>query len=223
MQIKGTQIKEKPTDLTGWVYENIKQLILDNTLPAETQVNIDDMSKELQVSRTPVREALLQLKDKGLVRIVPHVGCFVSSITQEEFHEVFELRGIIECYAASWAATHMPEEEIRQWLQSVDKCEQALSRGDLEEFNQMEIILHDYLIDSLKNKRIQTVMESVADSIYRERKIAMGSMENVEESVREHRAIAMAIAKRDPVEAEQAMKTHIRNVEYRIERVAFGK
>ena len=167
--------------------------------------------------------AVVAAPDKGLVRIVPHVGCFVSSITQEEFHEVFELRGIIECYAASWAATHMPEEEIRQWLQSVDKCEQALSRGDLEEFNQMEIVLHDYLIDSLKNKRIQTVMESVADSIYRERKIAMGSMENVEESVREHRAIAMAIAKRDPVEAEQAMKTHIRNVEYRIERVAFGK
>lgn len=223
MQIKGTQIKEKPTDLTGWVYENIKQLILDNTLPAETQINIDDMSKELQVSRTPVREALLQLKDKGLVRIVPHVGCFVSSITQEEFHEVFELRGIIECYAASHAAVHMPEEEIRQWLQSVDKCEQALSRGDLEEFNQMEIVLHDYLIESLNNKRIQTVMESVADSIYRERKIAMGSLENVQQSVQEHRAVAMAIAKRDPVEAEQAMRTHIRNVEYRIERVVFGK
>ena len=223
MQIKGTQIKEKPTDLTGWVYENIKQLILDNTLPADTQINIDDMSKELQVSRTPVREALLQLKDKGLVRIVPHVGCFVSSITQEEFHEVFELRGIIECYAAAWAATHMPEDEVKQWLQSVDRCEQALQRGDLEEFNQMEIILHDFLIERLNNKRIRSVMESVADSIYRERKIAMGSMENVEQSVREHRAIAMAIAKRDPEEAENAMKTHIRNVEDRIERVAFGK
>lgn len=223
MQLKGTQIKEKPTDLTGWVYDNIKQLILDNTLPADTQINIDDMSKELQVSRTPVREALLQLKDKGLVRIVPHVGCFVSSITQEEFHEVFELRGIIECYAAARAAVHMPDEEIKQWIQAVDRSEEALARGDVEEFNRMEIVLHDYLIESLNNKRIQSVMESVADSIYRERKIAMGSEENVAQSAREHRVIAMAIAKRDPVEAEQAMRAHIRNVEYRIERVAFGK
>lgn len=103
MILREKNISARPVDLTKWVYGNVKQLILDNELPGETQINIDDMSKQLQVSRTPVREALL-LRNEGLVRIQPHVGCFVCNITKDEFREVFQLRSVIECYAASRVA-----------------------------------------------------------------------------------------------------------------------
>lgn len=100
----------------------------------------------------------------------------------------------------------------------MEKSEAAVLDGNLEEFNNMEILLHNNLIDSLQNKRISSVMETIADSIYRERKIAMDSEENVQQSVQEHRAIAM----RSPEKAERAMKMHIRNVERRIEKIVFG-
>lgn len=222
MILREKNISARPVDLTKWVYDNVKQLILDNELPAETQINIDDMSKQLQVSRTPVREALLLLRNEGLVRIQPHVGCFVCNITRDEFREVFQLRSVIECYAASCAAEQMSDDDLRRWMECVEKSEAAVLDGNLEEFNNMEILLHNNLIDSLQNKRISSVMETIADSIYRERKIAMDSEENVQQSVQEHRAIAEAIAMRSPEKAERAMRTHIRNVERRIEKIVFG-
>ena len=221
MRLKGTKIPDRPMDLTEWAYNNIKQLILNNTLPADTQINIDEMAAQLNISRTPVREALMQLQNKGLVKIVPHVGCFVCSITREEFREVFELRCIIESYAALRAAETMPEDELQLWLDHVNKSEKAVLQGDLVEFNNMEAIIHNSLISNLRNKRIFEVMDMVADNIYRERMIAMGSIDNVQRSLEEHRAIVESVVNRRPEDARKAMDVHLRNVERRIEKIVF--
>ena len=221
MRIKGGNIPERPMDLTEWAYNNIKQMILNNILPADAQINIDQMAAQLNISRTPVREALMQLQNKGLVRIVPHVGCFVCSITREEFREVFELRCVIESYAALKAAECMPDEEMQQWMEHVSESEKAVLQGDMVEFNHLETIIHDALINNLHNKRILDVMDMVSDNIYRERMIAMDVNNNVECSLEEHRAIVNAIVNRRPAEAGKAMETHLRNVERRIEKIVF--
>jgi len=221
MRLKDSKIPDKPMDLTEWAYNTIKQLILDNTLAAGTQINIDQMAAQLNISRTPVREALMQLQNKGLVKILPHVGCFVCSITREEFHEVFELRCIIESYAARRAAETMPEDELQLWTEHVSKSEQAVLQGNLYEFNVMETMIHDSLIANLHNKRIFGVMDMIADNIYRERMIAMDSADNVERSLEEHRALVDAIVNRRAEEAGKLMELHVRNVERRIEKIVF--
>lgn len=222
MRVSGNKNADRPMDLTEWAYNSIKKSILENTLTAGTQINIDQMAAQLNISRTPVREALMQLQNKGLVRIVPHVGCFVCSITLEELREVFELRCVIESYAARKAAENMPQEELERWVAHVNRSEQAVLNGDMLEFNVMETMIHDTLISNLQNKRILDVMDMIADNIYRERMIAMKSMENVEESVKEHRAIVEAIVNRRADEAYRLMEQHVRNVEYRTEKIVFG-
>ena len=221
MRIKGSEIPKRPMDLTEWAYNSIKQLILNNTLTADSQIHIDEMAAQLNISRTPVREALMQLQNKGLVRIVPHVGCFVCSITREEFCEVFELRALIESYAARRAAETMTEEELTCWVEHVNRSESAVRQGDLREFNVLETIIHDSLIVNLNNRRILDVMDMVADNIYRERMIAMGSMDNVERSLEEHRAVVEAIVNHQPDEAARLMQQHVRNVQRRIEKIVF--
>lgn len=223
MRLKGSTIPERPMDLTEWAYNSIKQLILNNTLTADSQINIDEMAAQLNISRTPVREALMRLQAKGLVRIVPHVGCFVCRITKEEFREVFELRCVLESYAAFKAAETMPEEQVQKWMDHVSKSEQAVLQGDLPEFNNLETVIHDSLISNLQNRRILDVMDMLSDNIYRERMIAMDSTENVEQSLAEHRKVVEAIANRRPEEAQKAMETHLRNVERRIEKIVFEK
>ena len=201
MRIRGNDIPNRPMDLTEWAYNSIKQLILNNTLTANSQINIDQMAAQLKISRTPVREALMQLQNKGLVKIIPHVGCFVCGITREEFCEVFELRALIESYAARRAAETMSEEELQLWVEHVNDSEAAVRQGDLREFNVLEAIIHDSLIVNLHNRRILDVMDMVADNIYRERMIAMGSMDNVERSLAEHRLVVDAILRHQPDEA----------------------
>jgi len=221
MRIKGSEVTQRPMDLTEWAYNNIKQLILNNTLTANSQIHIDEMAAQFNISRTPVREALMQLQNKGLVKIVPHVGCFVCGVTREEFCEVFELRAVIETYAARRAAETMTEEELQMWVEHVNKSEAAVRDGYLREFNVLETIIHDSLIVNLHNRRILDVMDMVADNIYRERMIAMGSMDNVERSLEEHRLVVDAIVNRDPDEAARLMEQHVRNVQRRIEKIVF--
>jgi len=221
MRIKGSEVTQRPMDLTEWAYNNIKQLILNNTLTANSQIHIDEMAAQFNISRTPVREALMQLQNKGLVKIVPHVGCFVCGVTREEFCEVFELRAVIETYAARRAAETMTEEELQMWVEHVNKSEAAVRDGYLREFNVLETIIHDSLIVNLHNRRILDVMDMVADNIYRERMIAMGSMDNVERSLEEHRLVVDAIVNRDPDEAARLMEQHVRSVQRRIEKIVF--
>lgn len=221
MQIRGSDIPKRPMDLTEWAYNSIKQAILNNTLTANSQINIDEMAAQLNISRTPVREALMQLQNKGLVRIIPHVGCFVCGITREEFCEVFELRAVIESYAARRAAETMTEEELQHWVEHVNQSEHAVRQGDLREFNVLETIIHDSLIVNLHNRRILDVMDMVADNIYRERMIAMGSIENIERSLEEHRLVVEAIMSCQPDAAAAAMEQHVRNVQHRIEKIVF--
>ena len=221
MRIRGSDIPNRPMDLTEWAYNSIKQLILNNTLTADSQIHIDQMAAQLNISRTPVREALMQLQNKGLVKIVPHVGCFVCRITREEFCEVFELRALIESYAARRAAETMTEDQLQHWVDHVNKSEAAVRQGNLREFNVLEAIIHDSLIVNLHNRRILDVMDLVADIIYRERMIALGSMDNVERSLEEHRLVVDAIVSRNPDEAARLMEQHVRNVQTRIEQIVF--
>lgn len=221
MRLVSSELPQRPMDLTEWAYNSIKQLILNNTLTADSQIHIDEMAAKFNISRTPVREALMQLQNKGLVRIVPHVGCFVCGVTREEFCEVFELRAVIETYAARRAAETMTEEQLQLWVEHVNKSEAAVRQGNLQEFNVLETIIHDSLIVNLQNRRILDVMDMVADNIYRERMIAMGSMDNVERSLEEHRLVVEAIVKRDPDEAARLMEQHVRNVQRRIEKIVF--
>lgn len=221
MRIRGSDIPNRPMDLTEWAFNSIKQLILNNTLTADSQINIDEMASQLNISRTPVREALIQLQNKGLVKIIPHVGCFVCRITREEFCEVFELRAVIESYAARRAAETMTEDQLQHWVEHVNNSEAAVRQGNLREFNVLETIIHDSLIVNLHNRQILDVMDLVADIIYRERMIAMGSMDNVERSLEEHRLVVNAIVSRNPDEAARLMEQHVRNVQNRIEKIVF--
>lgn len=210
-------VLRKPMDMNNWAYTVIRGMILNNELRVGEQIHIDLLIEKLGVSRTPIREALLRLRQNNLVDVVPHVGYFVSGITKKEFHDVFELRGIIECYAARNAALHMSEEELDLCREYVEKSEKLVAEGKYEEYNECEIMFHSFLTDRTQNSRIHSVMDNVSDFIHRERVLALGSQENLQMSIREHRAILEAICARDAEGAYKAMAEHITRVEKRLE------
>ncbi len=79
------------------VYENLKRRIITNILKPGDPLNEGVLSKELKISKTPVREALQQLEKKGLVENIPGKGAFVSRFSFQDIRELFEIREILEC------------------------------------------------------------------------------------------------------------------------------
>lgn len=203
-------------DLNEWAYITIKEMILKNEYTAGEQIHIEDLTETLQVSRTPVREALLRLQTDGLVDVFPHVGYFVRGISQTDFHDVFELRRLIECYTAEHAAITMSDEQIKA-LKDICACgTREMEANNPEAFNQYDIEFHNSLITHSGNQQIIKVMANLSDQVFRGRIIALKSQENIRISNQEHLRIIHAIEIRNSKKANVAMTEHIQRVEARL-------
>ena len=207
---------EKPVDLNEWAYSVLKQRILNNVYLPDTQLRVEDLAAELSVSRTPVREALLRLKMDGLVRVVSRVGFFVNGVTKKGLIELFELRRLIECYAAEKAAVRLTDEEMSRLLRVHEKSEEAVAKKEYFKFNECETVIHDTIISCLDNEKIENILDGVRDNIYRQRMLSIEDAYNVEQSVIEHKNLIDALRSHDPEKARHMMKKHIDSVGERL-------
>ena len=206
----------KPTDLKNWAYETIKRKILNVEVSAGDQLRIESLAQQLGISRTPIREALLKLESEGLVRAASRVGFFVRGITKQDLHELFELREILESYAAEKAAVLVDEQDIDKLEAYQKRADKAISTGNRSAFMDMEIEIHSLILKKAGNTRLMQMIESIKDLIHRERFLSLQSSENIEESFKEHQQIINALAEKDSKQAGRLMRSHILAVRKRM-------
>ncbi len=206
----------KPKALQSWAYEHIKDIILNRQVQPGRQLRIEDLAKKLNISRTPIREALLKLESEGLVRISSRVGFFVADFTVSDLRELFELRELIEGYAAEQAAPKLTSKDLERIEQLQESAAAAFQKNDLAGFNQCEIALHDYVLGHSGNQRLLKLIEGLKDLIYRERQYALKSRDNVRRFIQEHRVLINALRERDVEKAGLLMRAHLRNVRDRL-------
>jgi DNA-binding GntR family transcriptional regulator len=85
--------------LRGKLVDMIRRAILSNDYPPGTLINQAEIAKQLDISRAPLREALSQLQEEGLVRIVPYKGAYVADLTEKDIEEIYSLRSTLETFA----------------------------------------------------------------------------------------------------------------------------
>ena len=210
------QTFSKPTDLKEWAYRTIKKLIISDELQVGEQLRIEVLSAKLGISRTPIREALLILEREGLVRVASRVGFFVRDLTMQDLRELFELREIIEAYAAEKAVANLSAEDLLHLANIHKESVEAVNSGKLDTFLNFEIDFHTIIIKNANNQRLFGVMESLKDLTYRERLLSVRSIENVKQSLEEHEQILEALKQRNIQKAGECMRLHIRNVKDRL-------
>jgi DNA-binding GntR family transcriptional regulator len=206
----------KPSKLTEWAYEIIKNDILSGGIDPGEKLLIADIAVRLNISRTPIREALLKLREEGLVDSFSRVGFFVRDLSAEDLRELFELREITEAYAAEKAASRLTDSDLVE-LDTIQKASvQAVNEGRLEDFNKCEIALHAFIIKHSENSRLQKLSDGLSDLTSRERRLAIRYPENVRISLSEHGKIVEALARKDGTLARTRMIEHLRNVYSRL-------
>ena len=164
---------KRPAALTDWAYETIKDSILRLELAMGAQINIEELTGTLQISRTPIREALLRLEQDGLVRAVSRVGFFVTDITTRDLEELFELRALLESYAAKRATPLLTPQDLAHIDELLESSCRAVESGALAKFLEDEIALHDAITEHAQNSHLLHVMESLANLTYRERMLSL--------------------------------------------------
>lgn len=207
---------EKPKALSDWTYQIIRNRIINLELLPGEQLNLDPFIDELQVSRTPIREAFLKLANEGLVDIRPRVGYFVSEVTEEDIRDLFEIREIVENRAAHRSASTLTDGELEELQHMLEEEKKAVEDGDLALFLKFDTRFHNQLLKHITNRRLLALIDSVYDLTYRERNISIRSLDNVRLTLVEHQRILDALMERDGDKAAWFMGEHLKNVSDRI-------
>jgi DNA-binding GntR family transcriptional regulator len=194
------------------VYENLKSRIINNLVNPGDPLNEGVLSKELKISKTPIREALQQLEKEGFIENIPVKGAFVSRISIQDIREIFEIREILECEVIKRAALKVnPEkaEDLRKKFVSSEGGSKKAATGHFKSGDEV----HAFIFETFGNNRLMEIYKRLQDHIVRTRIHFFNQSQSSrsEESFKEHLEILDALKAQDPVRAENAVRNHLRN------------
>ncbi len=196
------------------VYEAIEAAIVRCELEPGAVLGDRQLAEVLDVSRTPVRDALHRLESSGLVERRGRMGWMVSTFALRDVRELFELRRVFEPLGLERLSETWDEAVVRELAHSFEKFPERLTQDLLPDYLHDDRRFHNMIVECSRNGRIIRFYGTVEKQIDRIRHYLSYNYEGrVEASLKEHREICAAIAARDLSAATEALDNHLRNVE----------
>ena len=198
-------------------YADVKERLLDGRYAGGTLLSENEIAQRLGLSRTPVRQAFVQLEAEGLVELYPRRGALVVPISASEADDVLEARLLIEQHAARRAAAAPPSVELRA---AIADQEAALAAGGAG-FIQADRRFHQAIVSAAGNRILTKQSEALRD---RHQRIAATTIardpSRRERFLEEHRAIAAALERGDGETAAALLGDHLRGAHELVRRRA---
>lgn len=191
------------------VFEEIEHAILGGELKSGENLTESRLSKELGVSRTPVREALRQLELEGLVRTVPNKGAVVVGVTEKDIEDIYVIRTRIEDLAVRWAAESMTDAALAELRELVALQEFYATRGDLEKLCELDGTFHEAIYRASGSRPLEHMLTGFHHYIRHARSVSFKRSGRALKAVAEHREIVEALAARNARQAAVLMVEHI--------------
>jgi DNA-binding GntR family transcriptional regulator len=191
------------------VHDHLKQEILAGHYPPGSELLEVPLSKELGVSRGPIREALWSLETEGLVQITPRRGAVVISLTKRDFLETYQVREALEVLGVRQAVPLLDEAALdRLNARNEDMAEHA-ARGDVDAFFEENAAFHQALVEGSDNRKLVEVYRRLIAQMGPYRLPSARLRGNLEQSVAEHGEIIAAMHDRDVGRAVEKIMKHI--------------
>ncbi|MED1603185.1 GntR family transcriptional regulator [Alkalihalophilus marmarensis] len=189
-------------------YHIIRLAIRDLVLMPGRTILEREMAETLEMSRTPVREALVRLETEGMVRLIPRRGFIVESIAQNDLKDIYEIIETMDGLAVEKATSTITEDEISQLEQLIEKQEKALNEENLKAWAILDDEFHHLIITFARNKRLSSVIEIHSDQLYRARLLTISERPLPKKSIIEHQAIIACMKAGDGNAARMVMQSH---------------
>jgi len=200
------------SSLKDVAYERIRNAIIKMKL-APGQPLLDRMlSEQLQMSRTPVREALRQLEQEGLVVRRERRGWQVRSLTTKDIRDIFDIKEELEGFVARRVAETITSEDAVRLMTIVEAMEESADRGDLEEWMEHDADLHRLVFSVLDNDRLETYIHALNNQWHGLRIGYTALQGRLEVACAEHREVVEAMCAGNAEAAETAMRRHLHSL-----------
>ena len=189
--------------------EVIREAIIDGRLEPGRRLKEEELARELGMSRTPVREALLSLQSEGLVESIPRRGARVRSYAVDDLDDTYELRALLEGYAARRAAPKISPKDVGRLEESCDRFVRLRAEDDLLDLVKENLFFHRVVLEAADSVRLQTLVRKVIEIPLVYKSYYWYSPEQKLISEHYHRQLANALRVRDAERAELIMKEHV--------------
>jgi DNA-binding GntR family transcriptional regulator len=211
--LNGVSTITRNKSLKEQAYDILKEMILTGKLEQGKIYNEKTIAEVLGVSRTPVREALLELSREGMVKFLPSKGIQVRKLTEKQVREVFEIRRIIEGHVIQTIARTLTSTDIKK-IEAILKKQGRLSiKNEDIAFIETDKEFHLFLASKMGNQQIRAILQNLRDQIHVMgiRAIKVGS--RVEQVLTEHRRILSALKEGDGKRAAKELMQHLGTTE----------
>jgi DNA-binding GntR family transcriptional regulator len=194
-------------------YSAIRSRILLGQYATDIHLTEMDLARELDVSRTPVREALHRLAAEGLVSLSPNRGVTVNGWSDKEVEEIYELRALLESFGARLAAAAITESDIDRLRGLVDEMDELIKdTGRPERFERIALLNNEYHLGILQvtgKQAFVTTLTSLLHVPLVARTFIRYSPESLQRSANHHHELLSALEAGDGLWAESVMRAHI--------------
>ncbi len=197
-------------------YDILKELILTGRLEQGELHNEKRLAEVLGVSRTPVREALLELSREGMVIFVPSKGVKVRKITAKQVQEVFEIRRIIEGHIIQIISKQLTLTDLKKIDKIIGKQKRLAGGDEMVAFIEVDKEFHLFLASKMGNQQIEAILENLRDQIHLMGIRAIQDRSRLQQVIREHHRIFSALKKKNGKEANKELILHLNNTEKKL-------
>jgi len=200
---------KKDKSLSSLAYEEVYQKIAAGTLKPGDKITEVGLSRSMGISQAPVREALKRLAGDHLVVLVPRSGCFVSKLTLEEIHELYEIRKRLESMALEFAFEHLDPKAVKVMRKKFLDCKKFSPRVFVKKEVKLDMQLHDMVAEKSGCNNLQEILEKLRARIQLLRVQQANYLERAQAALNEHVAILDAILALDKKAAVKSLVRHL--------------
>ncbi len=193
------------------VYNRLRDDILNQIYKKGEALTESKITKDLGVSRTPVRESFVQLQLDGLVDAIPNKGVIVRGLSIMDTQDMYDIRAYIEGIATKRACENITDEKLDQLKDAISKEEEYTGHKDYQGFQSADYQFHDLIVKSSNSRIFENMLITMIQYTRIARVKSLSLEGRAQESINEHQAIYQAIKNHEANQAKELMEKHIRN------------
>ena len=201
----------KARTVRDMVYETLRQAIFEGRFKHGERLVEKELAEQLQVSRTPVREAFRKLEAEGLIRHYPRKGVLVRGITAEDIIEIYAIREALETMAISFVVENVTEGEKEKLYKLIEKMKVLIEIGDDEELVRASRLFHELLLKASRMPRLVALINNYQDYIAKFRKATLSKASRKVDALKDHEEILRAIDQMDVLRAKELTVRHLKS------------
>ncbi|NYT38631.1 GntR family transcriptional regulator [Allopusillimonas soli] len=191
------------------VADRLRAMIQSGELQAGAWIDESQLTSELGISRTPLREALKVLVAEGLLRLEPRRGCFVNQLSVRDLDDIFPLMAMLEGRCAFEAARKVTDEDLRRLEPLHQRLQEHAKLGDIDQYYASNAVIHEAVQALADNRWLSDLIDNLRKLLSLSRHRSLVVPGRIADSCAEHMAIFAALKARDPEGAEALTRKHL--------------